>query len=193
MRVRLLSLSLLAACGPASPAPPDAGAPACASAPKSPANLAPNAEFECEGAAGTFSTLDPSATITLGDGRSGRGLRLTTSAGAFGNRFASTWKVTAQTAGTYCLTAFIKSTSTATVLRFYGAPPGQAAGNMFTMPGPVTGWSKVPPTIKLDVTVNAGDELFVELTDRTSTAGTVIELDDLDLWQSPGARCDEAR
>jgi hypothetical protein len=171
---------------------PDAGAP-CSSAAKTPPNLAVNAEFECPDATRSFGTLDPVATIAPVDGRTGKALRFTTSSGVYGNRFSSTWKAKAPAAGTYCLTAWLKSTSTATVVRFYGGPAGQASGNMFAMPGPVTSWAKVPPNVKLDVSVRAGDDLFVEVAERTSTAGSVIDLDDLDLWASASGRCDEPR
>lgn len=167
---------------------PDAG-----SGPTLTGNVAINGSFEGPDAVRSFSTLDTVATIAVVDGRAGKALRFTTSAGVYGNRFGSTWKVVAPQAGTYCLTAWMKSTSTATVLRLYGAPPGQARGNMFTMPGPLTVWTKVPPNVKLDVTVQARDELFVEVTDFSSTPGTVIDLDDLDLWVSADGRCSETR
>ncbi len=178
-------------CGPMT-VTPDAGT-SCSSAAKTPPNLAVNAEFECPDPTRSFGTLDPVATIAQVDGRTGKALRFTTSSGVYGNRFSSTWKAKASVAGTYCLTAWLKSTSTATIVRFYGGPAGQARGNMFAMPGPVANWSKVPPNVKLDVTVGAGDELFVEVAERTNTAGSVIDLDDLDLWASASGRCDEAR
>jgi hypothetical protein len=167
---------------------PDAG-----SGPMLAPNLAVSSSFDGPDALGSFTTADTVATIAVVDGRTGKALRFTTSAGVFGSRFGSTWKVTATRAGTYCLTAWMKSTSTATVLRLYGAPPGQARGNMFTMPGPLTVWTKVPPNVKLDVAVQSGDELFVEVTDFSATPGTVIDLDDLDLWSSADGSCTEQR
>ena len=47
--------------------------------------------------------------------------------------------------------------------------------------------------VKLDVTVKAGDELSVGIEDKTNTPGTVIELDDVDLWVSADGRCQESR
>ncbi|MDX2011507.1 MAG: hypothetical protein SFW67_15010 [Myxococcaceae bacterium] len=189
MRARAVVLGVLgAACGPMPTLVPDAG-----SSPSFPSNVAVNGTFDGPDALASFSTLDTVATIALVDGRTGKALRFTTSAGPYGNRFGSTWKVLAPQAGTYCLTAWMKSTSTATVLRLYGAPPGQARGNMFTMPGPLTTWTKVPPNVKLDVAVQANDELFVEVTDFSSTPGTVIDLDDLDLWRSSDGSCTDQR
>jgi hypothetical protein len=47
--------------------------------------------------------------------------------------------------------------------------------------------------VKLDVAVQSGDELFVEVTDFSATPGTVIDLDDLDLWSSADGSCTEQR
>lgn len=187
------SLLLLVACGPMTPSS-DAGMTGACSVPaKTPPNLARNGSFDCPNPTAEFRALGTGATVEVTPGRSGNGLKLTTSSMVFGNRFGSEWKVVAPAAGTYCINAWMKSTSTATTLRLFGAAPGMAAGVQFDMPGPLTTWSKVPPNVKLDVTVKAGDEVSVSVEDKSNTAGTVIELDDVDLWVSPDGRCQEAR
>ncbi|MCU0700404.1 MAG: hypothetical protein MUC96_28165 [Myxococcaceae bacterium] len=183
---------LVAACGPM-PMTPDAGG-SCASALKTPPNLAPNAEFECAGTP-PFRALGTGSRVETVTGRSGQALRFTTASGLFNNSLTSEWKVVATGTATYCLTAWLKSTSTATVLRLTRFQPtsGQGLNQDFTSPGPLTTWTKAPPNVKLDLSVSAGDEVTVSVNDRTETAGTVIELDDVDLWQSASGRCDEAR
>jgi hypothetical protein len=188
----VVSAVVLVGCGPM-PGVPDAGA-SCMTAAKTPPNLAPNAEFECSGGLsfkplGTGSRLEPSM------GRTGSGLKFTTASGLFNNSLTSDWKVVASGSATYCLTAWLKSTSPATVLRLtrYQPTSGQGLNQDFTSPGPLTAWTKAPPNVKLDIAVTAGDELTVSVNDRTETAGTVIELDDVDLWLSASGRCDEAR
>lgn len=187
------SLLLLVACGPMT-STMDAGMTgACMGPAKTPPNLAPNGTFDCPNPTAEFRALGTGATVEVTSGRSGNALKFTSSAMVFGNRFGSTWKIVAPSAGTYCINAWMKSTSTATTLRLFGAAPGMATGFQFDMPGPLTTWSKVPPNVKLDVTVKAGDEVTVSVEDKTNTAGTVIELDDVDLWVSPDGRCQEAR
>lgn len=186
--------SLLAlACGPQMMTP-DAGA-TCSVPTKSPPNLARNGLFECGDPLLDFKALDVNAKVEVSTGRTGKALKFTTSSGVYGNRFASEWKVVAPAAATYCLNVWMKSTSTATTVRLYGITPnsGSATGLQFDMPGPVTTWSKVPPNVKLDVAAKAGDEVSVGIEDKTSTAGTVIEIDDVDLWVSGDGRCQEAR
>lgn len=190
----LVVLSMLAlGCGPQMTTP-DAGA-ACSVPEKTPPNLARNGLFECGDPLAEFKSLDANAKVEVSTGRSGKALKFTTSSGVYGNRFASEWKVVAPVAATYCLNVWIKSTSTATTVRLYSITPnsGSATGLQFDMPGPVTAWSKVPPNVKLDVAAKAGDEVSVGIEDKTSTAGTVIEIDDVDLWVSGDSRCQEAR
>jgi hypothetical protein len=183
---------LVVGCGPMTMSVPDAGA-VCRNAAKTPPNLAPNAEFECPGP--TFTPVGASGRVERGTGRSGAGLRLTTAAGLSNNSFASEWKLVAPANATYCLTAWLKSTSTATVLRLQRnqPPSGQGLNQDFTSPGPLAAWTKAPPNVKLDLAVTAGEEVTVSVLDRTETAGTVIDLDDLDLWVSGDGRCSEAR
>lgn len=196
MRLHALAVLLFlltAACGPMMTTP-DAGA-MCSVPVKSPPNLARNGLFECGDPLVEFKALDANAKVEVTTGRSGKGLKFTTSSGIYGNRFGSEWKIVAPAAATYCLNVWIKSTSTATTVRLYGLTPnsGAATGLQFDMPGPVTTWSKVPPNVKLDVAVKAGDEVSVGVEDKTNTAGTVIEVDDFDLWVSADGRCQEAR
>lgn len=173
----------------------DAGMTTCSVPTKTPPNLAPNGSFECGDPTTAFKALGTGATVTKGTGRSGASLTFTTSSNIFGNRFGSEWKLVAPAAATYCINAWMKSTSSATTLRLFGTTPnsGSATGQQFDMPGPLTTWSKVPPNVKLDVTVKAGDEVSVSIEDKSNTAGTVIEVDDIDLWVSPDARCQETR
>jgi hypothetical protein len=167
----------------------------CSVAAKTPPNLAPNGSFECGDPTTAFKALGTGATVTVGTGRTGAGLTFKTSSTIFGNRFGSEWKVVADTAATYCINAWMKSTSSATTLRLFGTTPnsGTATGQQFDMPGPLTIWSKVPPNVKLDVAVRAGDEVSVSIEDKSNTAGTTIDVDDLDLWISPDGRCQETR
>lgn len=194
MRTFLLVTAALVGCGPMTTTATDAGT-TCATATKSPVNVARNAEFECGDPTTEFKPLGTNSTVKSSTGRSGKGLTFTTGAGLYGNRFGSDWKVIAPAAATYCLTAWIKSTSTATTVSVFSQTPGSGAANtsQFNMPGPVTSWSKVPPNVKLDITVKAGDELTLSVDDKTNTVGTVIEVDDLDLWISADGRCNETR
>lgn len=194
MRLVCLCLVVLAsACGPNSMTM-DAGT-TCSVPTLNPPNLARNGLFECGDPTLEFKALDPNSKVEVSTGRSGKGLKFTTANGIYGNRLGSEWKVIAPAAASYCLRVWIKSTSTATTVRFYGLTPnsGVASGNQFDMPGPVTTWSQVPPNVKLDVSVKAGDELSVGIEDKTNKPGTVIEFDDVDLWVSADGRCQESR
>lgn len=173
----------------------DSGAMCLVGPAKTPPNLARNGSFECGDPLADFKALDANAKVEVSSGRSGKALKFTTSSGVFGNRFGSEWKLIAPAAATYCLNVWIMSTSTATTVRLYSITPnsGSATGLQFDMPGPVTRWAKVPPNVKLDVAAKAGDEVSVGIEDKTNTAGTVIEIDDVDLWVSGDGRCQEPR
>jgi hypothetical protein len=182
---------LLSACGQMQMTV-DAG---CAVPVLTPPNLARNGLFECGDAKAEFSSLNTSATVEVTPGRSGNGLKLTTSAGLYGNNFGSAWKVTATAPATYCLVTWLKSTSAATTVRLlkYNPSSGNGQNLDFTMPGPLTSWTKVPPNVKHFAQLTAGDELSVVISDKNAGAGTVIEVDDLDLWVSADGRCEESR
>jgi hypothetical protein len=148
--------------------------------------MEPTLEFEAVGTA---------AQVSRARGRTGAGLRLMTAAGLYNNQFASTWKIMAPAAATYCLSAWIKSSAQTTVVRLtrFEASSGSGLNTEFAMPGPVSAWSKVPPNVKLDLRAQANDEITVGVFDKTETAGTVIELDDVDVWVSADGRCEEPR
>lgn len=175
------------ACG-ASVAPLDAG-------PSPQPNLARNGSFEAPDSGTEFKSLNQNARVGLTRGRTGNALKLTTASGLYGNSFGSEWKVVAPAAGTYCLITWMTSTSTATVVRLLKFSPSTGNGENldFTMPGPLTMWTKVPPNVKHSASLATGDELSVVITDRTASASTVIEVDDIDLWLSPDGRCEDTR
>lgn len=180
-------VTALMACGP-SVGPADAG-------PSLSPNLARNGSFEAPDSGTEFKSLNQNATVGLTAGRTGKALKLTTSSGLYGNSFGSEWKVVAPAPGTYCLVTWMTSSSTATIVRLLRFSPSTGNGENldFTMPGPLTTWTKVPPNVKHSATLATGDELSVVISDRTATANTVIEIDDLDLWLSADGRCEDAR
>ena len=193
MRTRVVGVLLvLSGCGPQT-VTPDAGPAVCQTLTKSPPNLARNAEFECGDPTLEFQGVGTAATVVATTGRSGKGLKLTTAPGLYNDRFSSMWKVIAPAAGKYCLKAWVKGTAPTISARLSAAGNGFVGGNDFNLPGPVAAWTKLPPNVKLDADAKAGDEVTVVFFDKTATAGSVIEIDDLDLWVTTEGQCNDAR
>lgn len=170
----------------------DAG-PSCPPSRVLPENVAFNGDFECAGAA-PFTSSGGGGRVDVIAGRSGRALRFTVAPGLFNNEFASTWRFRVSRAGVWCARAYVKGTATAVSMRLYLGPPGTAAGEMFDQPGPLTAWSRLPPTLAaVNVMGQVGDEGFLVFSDTTRTAGATIEIDDVDVWRSDDGQCREAR
>lgn len=174
----------------------DAGAPdagvVCPPSTVVPQNHAINGNLEC--GALPFQSSGGGGRVELIAGRSGRAVRFTVAAGLFNNEFTSTWRFRVTEAGTWCVRAFVKGSASVISLRLYLGPPGTAAGEVFDLPGPVTGWSRLPPTIAaVNATGQVGDEGFVVFVERSHTPGATIEVDDVDVWRSADGQCRDAR
>jgi hypothetical protein len=171
---------------------PDAGI-ACPRSAVTPQNHAVNGDFECEGSL-PFVSSGGGGRVELIPGRTGRAARFTVAAGLFNNEFTSTWRFQVTQAGTWCARAFVRGEAAVISMRLYLGPPGTAAGEVFDVPGPLSAWSRLPPTL---TAVNAmgqvGDEGFLVFRDRTQTPGATIEVDDVDVWRSADGQCRDAR
>jgi len=179
------------ACGPQTMATPDAGA-TCSVPVKSPPNLARNGLFECGDPTLEFQSDGAAGKVERAAGRSGNGLKFTVAAGLFNNQFSSKWKLAVTEGATYCATAYVKSTAPVVTMRLYAANRTNQ-WKEFDLPGPVTDWARIPPSIVVDQRAQPGDEVFLMFVDEGATAGRVIEVDDLDVWVSADGRCQEAR
>lgn len=191
-------LVLMSACGQQMMTP-DAGA-TCSVPVKSPPNLARNGLFECGDPTLEFQSDGVAGKVESTAGRTGKGLRFTvgpsvTDAGVpsfYNNQFSSKWKLAVSTAATYCATAYVKSPAPVITMRLYAANVTNQ-WKEFDLPGPAADWSRIPPTIVVNQNAQPGDEVFLMFVDEGSTAGRVIEVDDLDVWVSADGRCQEAR
>lgn len=184
-------LVMMSACGPQMMTP-DAGGGACSVPVKSPPNLARNGLFECGDPTLEFQSDGAAGKVESTTGRTGKGLKFTVAAGLFNNQFSSKWKLTVSTAATYCATAYVKSPAPVITMRLYAANVTNF-WKEFDLPGPAADWSRIPPTIVVNQNAQPGDEVFLMFLDESSTAGRVIEVDDLDVWVSADGRCQEAR
>jgi hypothetical protein len=192
--MRLMALAVLvmmSACGPQLMTP-DAGGGACSVPMKSPPNLARNGLFECGDATMEFQSDGAAGKVESTAGRTGKGLKFTVAAGLFNNQFSSKWKLAVTTAATYCATAYVKSPAPVITMRLYAANMTNQ-WKEFDLPGPAADWSRIPPTIVVNQNAQPGDDVFLMFVDESSTAGRVIEVDDLDVWVSADGRCQEAR
>lgn len=187
----VLVLVLMSACGPQMMTP-DAGGGACSVPVKSPPNLARNGLFECGDPTLEFQSDGAAGKVESTTGRTGKGLKFTVASGLFNNQFSSKWKLTVSTAATYCATAYVKSPAPVITMRLYAANVTNQ-WKEFDLPGPAADWSRIPPTIVVNQNAQPGDEVFLMFVDEGSTAGRVIEVDDLDVWVSADGRCQEAR
>lgn len=170
---------------------PDAGL-VCPVSAVMPRNHALNGDLEC--GALPFQSSGGGGRVEIISGRSGRAMRFTVAAGLFNNEFSSTWRFRVTQAGTWCARAFVKGSASVISLRLYLGPPGTAAGEVFDMPGPLTGWSRLPPTLSaVNATGQVGDEGFLVFVERTHTPGATIEVDDVDVWRSADGQCRDAR
>lgn len=183
-------LVLMSACGPQMMTP-DAGG-VCSVPVKSPPNLARNGLFECGDATLEFQSDGAGGKVESTTGRTGKGLKFTVASGLFNNQFSSKWKLNVSTAATYCATAYVKSPAPVITMRLYAANVTNQ-WKEFDLPGPAADWSRIPPTIVVNQNAQPGDEVFLMFVDEGSTAGRVIEVDDLDVWVSADGRCQEAR
>lgn len=174
----------------------DAGAPdaglVCPTSTLEPRNHALNGDLEC--GALPFQSSGGGGRVESISGRSGRAMRFTVAAGLFNNEFASTWRFRVTQAGTWCARAFVKGSASVISLRLYLGPPGTAAGEVFDLPGPVTAWSRLPPTLAaVNATGQVGDEGFLVFVERSHTPGATIEVDDVDVWRSADGQCRDSR
>jgi hypothetical protein len=171
---------------------PDAGQ-VCPRSMVMPENQAINGDLECAGLL-PFQSSGGGGRVDAIPGRTGRAVRFTVAAGLFNNEFTSTWRFQVRQAGTWCARAFVKGTASVISMRLYLGPPGTAAGEVFDLPGPVSAWSRLPPTLTaVNATGQVGDEGFVVFLDRTHTAGATIEVDDVDVWRSADGQCRDSR
>lgn len=168
----------------------DAGKP-CGSLIRLPPNQATDGELECA-AVSAFRSLGGSGRVELIPGRSGAGLRFTTASGLFNNEFTSTWTFRVTRAGRHCASAFVRGSATAITMRLYLGPTGTAAGEQFDLPGPLTSWTRVPPTVRVVSAMGQpGDVGFLVFVDKNHLPGATIEVDDLDVWRSEDGTCGE--
>lgn len=186
-----LFLLLAAACGPSMMPTPDAGTP-CGVPEKSPPNLARNGLFECGDPTLEFQSDGAAGKVEVTQGRTGKGLKFTVAQGLFNNQFSSKWKLTPTANSTYCATAYVKSPAPVITMRLYAANRTNQ-WKEFDLPGPKPDWSRLPPTIVVNQNAVPGDDVFLMFVDESSTAGTVIEVDDLDVWVSADGLCRETR
>lgn len=174
----------------------DAGAPdaglVCPTSTVMPRNHALNGDLEC--GALPFQSSGGGGRVELVPGRNGRAVRFTVSAGLFNNEFTSTWRFRVTQAGTWCARAFVKGSASVISLRLYLGPPGTAAGEVFDLPGPLSSWSRLPPTLAaVSATGQVGDEGFLVFVERSHTPGATIEVDDVDVWRSADGQCRDSR
>jgi hypothetical protein len=195
MRWVLGALLATAGCGGSSGTPGvDGGAGECRVAD----NLVENPGFECGGAApAEWTPIYGKLEFPAGEGRGGQRAAKLTMENALGARFGyATALVTGGGSKTYCVTAWAKGTAPymrIRVLRDTGS------GVEFNAPVPKA-WERVPPNLTVQApNMGAGKlELVFELqTSRgdgqNAKPGDVLFIDDVDAWESPSGRCDEAR
>jgi len=172
--------------------PVDAGV-TCPRSTATPQNQAINGDFECAGPL-PFVSSGGGGQVESIPGRTGRAARFTVATGLLNNEFASSWRFQVNQAGTWCARAFVRGTASIISMRLYLGPPGTAAGEVFTMPGPLNAWSRFPPGLTaVSITGQVGDEGFLVFLDRTQTPGATIEVDDVDVWRSADGQCADSR
>ena len=194
MRLPLLLLALLPACGPMT-VTPDAGSSDCRDTSKSPANVLENPGFECDTSPATWSGGVYGSFALVAGGRSGRAAQLTVK-DALGARFVYA-KDFAVDAGmkTYCVQAWLKGTAPFMRVRVLRSPNNTAVEQADQI---AADWARVPLRPLSVTTDNAAKlQLVFEIqTGRTDgqngMPGQTLLIDDVDVWES-SANCAETR
>lgn len=194
MRLSLLALALLTACGPMT-GPPDAGSGNCLDTSKSPSNVIENPHFECDTSPASWSGGVYGAFELVAGGRSGRAAQLTVK-DALGARFSYT-KEFAVDAGmkTFCVQAWGKGTAPFMRMRVLRSPNNTAVEQADQI---AADWTRLPLRPLSVTTDNAARlQLVFEIqTGRTDgmngMVGQTLLIDDVDVWES-SANCSEAR
>lgn len=194
MRLSLLSLALLAACGPMTGGP-DAGSGNCLDTSKTPSNVIENPGFECDTSPATWSGGVYGAFELVAEGHSGRAAQLTVK-DALGARFVYA-KDFAVDAGmkTYCVQAWMKGTAPFMRLRVLRSPNNTAVEQADQI---AADWTHVPLRPLSVTTDNAAKlQLVFEIQTGRSDGqngmvGQTMLIDDVDVWES-SANCSETR
>ena len=194
MRLSLLPLALLCACGPMN-GTPDAGPGNCLDSSKTPSNVIENPHFECDTSPATWSGGIYGAFELVAGGHSGRAGQLTVK-DALGGRFSYA-KEFAVDAGmkTFCVQAWAKGTAPFLRMRVLRSPMNTAVEQSDQI---AAEWTKVPLR-PFSVTTDGAAKLelvFEIQTGRTDgqngMVGQTLLIDDVDVWES-SANCAEPR
>ena len=194
MRLPVLTLALLSACGPMT-GMPDSGSGNCLDTSKSPSNVIENPGFECDTSPATWSGGVYGAFELVTGGHSGRAAQVTVK-DALGARFSYA-KEFAVDAGmkTFCVQAWAKGTAPFLKVRVLRSPMNTAVEQSDQI---AATWTKVPLR-PFAVTTDGAARLqlvFEIQTGRTDgqngMVGQTLLIDDVDVWES-SSNCAETR
>jgi hypothetical protein len=174
-------------CGPSSSAVDGGGA--CGDTGKTPANLLTNPGFDCGSATPAEWTGIYGTTTFPTGGHAGREAHVVVDAA--GGRLGYTPTVaTAAAQTTYCARAWVKGT--APYMRLALTSPNQI---FYSSDQVTSAWVQVPfarATLAKGETLSLMVEAQTARSDNMNAqAGDVLEVDDVDVWESSSGRCDE--